>query len=354
MVSMFSHVKRPLLGAVSWALIACFVLSMSTAAVAVPQAKLEEARAAKAKVQELSVEFSKIVDEYNGAAEAYEIAMDKHAKATKKLEKTSARLDEVQGFLNKRAVDMYRSGRFAFVEVLLGTSSFQEFTATWDILSDINQQNAVNIAELTTLRADQIKLKSELSEQEKIAAAKTAEMEEKKTQIEAKIAEQKRIVAGLEDEIAALQAAEAEAARRAAEENTWSPPSGGWDDGGDYVAPPPGNYDGVVAIANQFLGVPYVWGGSSPAGFDCSGLVQYCYAQMGVYLPRTTYGMLGVGSVVSVNDLQPGDLVFPHEGHVGIYAGGGSVIHAPTFGCVVRYDSLYGGFGGFWTARRVN
>ena len=346
--------KRPLTRVVTWALVACFFLSVPLSAGAVPQSKIDEAKAAKAKVEELSVAFGKVVDEYNGAAEAYENAMLKHEKATDKLNKTSARLDEVQGFLNKRAVDMYRSGPFAFVEVLLGAASFTEFTTTWDILSDINQQNAINIAELSTLRAEQVMLKSQLSEQEKIAAAKATEMEEKKSQIEAKIAEQKRIVAGLEAEIAELQAAEAAAAQRAAEEAAvWSPPSYSDGGGGGYVAPPPGNYTGVVAIANQFLGVPYVWGGSSPAGFDCSGLVQYCYAQMGVYLPRTTYGMLGVGSVVSVNDLQPGDLVFPHDGHVGIYAGGGSVIHAPTFGCVVRYDSLYGGFGGFMTARRV-
>jgi len=345
--------NRPLAWVVLVAVATALLLASPLSVSAVPQSKLDEARVAKAKVEELAVVFSQVVDEYNGAAEAYDIAMAKHQEAQEKLAVTSARLDEVQGFLNQRAVNMYRSGPFGFLEVLLGSSTFEQFTTTWDILSDINQQNAVNIAELSTLKAEQIQLKSVLSEQEKIAEAKTKEMEEKKTQIEAKIAEQKRIVAGLEDEIAKLQAEEAAAAQRAAEDAAnqyYDPPS---STGGGYTPPPPGEYSGVVAIANQFLGVPYVWGGSSPAGFDCSGLVQYCYAQMGVYLPRTTKEMLGVGSVVSINDLQPGDLVFPHDGHVGIYAGGGSVIHAPTFGCVVRYDSLYGGFGGFMTARRV-
>src|SRR5207253_10327602 len=76
----------------------------------------------------------------------------------------------------------------------------------------------------------------------------------------------------------------------------------------DGSVAPPSQYTGVVAIAMRYLGVPYVWGGSTPAGFDCSGFVAYVYAQVGVSLPHYTGAQWGVGVPVGRGDLQPGDL----------------------------------------------
>jgi cell wall-associated NlpC family hydrolase len=91
----------------------------------------------------------------------------------------------------------------------------------------------------------------------------------------------------------------------------------------------------------QYLGVPYSWGGSTPSGFDCSGLVAYAYAQVGVSLPHSSYSQYGYGVSVSKDELQPGDLVFfDGLGHVGIYIGGGQFIHAPHTGDVVKISSL--------------
>ena len=102
--------------------------------------------------------------------------------------------------------------------------------------------------------------------------------------------------------------------------------------------------------AARYLGTPYVWGGTSPSGFDCSGFTQYVFKNAaGVSLPRTTYDQINVGTPVAYSDLQPGDLVFPHTGHVGIYIGGGQMIHAPSTGDVVKVSSVYK----FYTARRV-
>ncbi|BDR59605.1 NlpC/P60 family protein [Xylocopilactobacillus apicola] len=101
---------------------------------------------------------------------------------------------------------------------------------------------------------------------------------------------------------------------------------------------------GVVGLAAQYLGVPYVWGGTTPAGFDCSGLVQYVFRQAGVSLPRTTYAQVNCGTAVPMSQIQPGDLLFWGSGsncyHVAIYAGGGQYIHAPAPGQSVTYGSM--------------
>lgn len=102
---------------------------------------------------------------------------------------------------------------------------------------------------------------------------------------------------------------------------------------------------GLIDTAVQYLGVPYVYGGSSPNGFDCSGFVQYVYRQMGVELPRTADIQYMVGVPVSKENLVPGDLVFfagdyVNVSHVGIYISDGNFIHASTtYG--IAYDSLY-------------
>jgi cell wall-associated NlpC family hydrolase len=108
-------------------------------------------------------------------------------------------------------------------------------------------------------------------------------------------------------------------------------------------APPSNAGAAAVAVAMRELGVPYVYGGESPeVGFDCSGLVQWAYAQVGVSIPRVTLEQVRVGTPVSLNDLQPGDLIFMRGdvpvvdfGHVAMYVGGGIEINAPHTGAVV-------------------
>lgn len=96
----------------------------------------------------------------------------------------------------------------------------------------------------------------------------------------------------------------------------------------------------VVKVAKSELGTPYVWGGSSPRGFDCSGLVTWAFAKVGIRLPHYSYSLAHAGSPVN-GRLQPGDLVFrTGYGHVGIYIGRGKMIHSPQTGSYVKISPL--------------
>ncbi|HEX3455316.1 MAG TPA: NlpC/P60 family protein [Gaiellaceae bacterium] len=126
-------------------------------------------------------------------------------------------------------------------------------------------------------------------------------------------------------------------------------------------APPPapvpsGGNTQVVSIAMQYLGIPYHWGGASPqTGFDCSGLVMYVFAQVGISLPHFAAAQYHYGTAVARDQLEPGDLVFfDNLNHVGIYVGNGEFIHAPHTGDVVRITSMSGWYDEHYVgARRV-
>jgi peptidoglycan DL-endopeptidase CwlO len=119
--------------------------------------------------------------------------------------------------------------------------------------------------------------------------------------------------------------------------------------------PSGGGHPAAASIALQYLGVPYQWGGASPdTGFDCSGLVMYVYAQLGVLLPHFAAGQYAYGTPVPRDQLQPGDLVF-FDGlsHVGIYIGNGQMVHAPQTGDVVKISPLSDFGNRYVGARRI-
>ncbi len=200
---------------------------------------------------------------------------------------------------------------------------------------------------LAQIQQHRAELRKAHSEQQTIVAQKVAQ----KQRIESQLASRRQLLSSIKGEIARIRAAE-EAQQRQLAVAARSRLAGAQvpvSDGvgvsastpeGSIVAPP-NVHGGVVGIAMRYLGVPYVWGGSTPRGFDCSGFVAYVFAQIGVSLPHSSYSMYGMGTPVSISQLQPGDLVFfTGASHMGIYIGGGQFIHSPHTGDVVKISSM--------------
>lgn len=152
-----------------------------------------------------------------------------------------------------------------------------------------------------------------------------------------------------EDKEAADLQRQAQAASSAASTSSGSK-SSGKKSGGSVASPAGGNAQAILNEAYKHLGAKYVWGATGPETFDCSGFTSYVYKHAaGIDISRTTYTQIDVGKPVSEADLKPGDLVFPHTGHVGIYVGNGQMIHAPQTGDVIKVSPVYG----FYAGRRI-
>ncbi|TFC42833.1 NlpC/P60 family protein [Cryobacterium sp. TMT1-21] len=156
------------------------------------------------------------------------------------------------------------------------------------------------------------------------------------------LAASKAATKAVADAAAAAAAAEASRQAAAAAMTTYAASYTGPSTADYLAAPAHPSFDlaSVYGVASQYQGVPYVFGGATPAGFDCSGFVMYVYAQFGVSLPHSSTGQGAVGTRISLAEAQPGDLVIM-DGHDGFYAGNGNILHAPYEGASVRVQPIW-------------
>ncbi|HET9114507.1 MAG TPA: NlpC/P60 family protein [Gaiellaceae bacterium] len=266
-----------------------------------------------------------------------------------------ANLSRAQRILAKRLVAIYTSeDQQSSLAVILGARSLDDLISRIETVNSLSKQDSALIHQVAGYRHQIVVRRTLLRRERTRQRALVSERAAERSRIEGRLASERRLYgsvkAQLQQMISQQQAAQAAAAQQArvAAKVQAAAPTGSFgvgDPTGGTV--PSGHYSGVVGIAMQYLGVPYVWGGASPSGFDCSGLVMYVFAQVGVSLPHYTVGQYNYPNAVSVprNELQPGDLVFfAGLGHVGIYVGNGQFIHAPHTGDVVRIDSLNSGW----------
>lgn len=269
-------------------------------------------------------------------------------------------LAAAQDVLAERIRANYTSGATELIDVLFSATTFEDFVSRLYYAGKVTDADAEAIQDVKDLKAELEGQQAALEEQRAQQERLVAEQQQLTDELSGTQAYLQEYTAGLSTEVTALMEqarAEEEAARQAAYEAYLAQQAAEQQaaaNGGDYAGgSSEGGYAGgnhvpsVVDIAWSYVGVtPYVWGGTSPSGFDCSGLTQYCYAQAGYSIPRTTYAQIdqiaALGQLTyNLSDLQPGDLLFPHSGHVGIYCGGGMMIHAPYTGRTVSYDSVY-------------
>ena len=245
---------------------------------------------------------------------------------------------------------------------VLGAGSFSDLVTRVEDVQRIGASEHALLKQVTTAEREISTRQAQLKSEERDAAKLVAQKKQQKAAIEAGLQQRRDLLSSTKGELGHLlherqvhqqQAAAAAAAALAQQqqqqqEQQAPPPSNGGGStgssggGGTYNPPPAGTLgQQAAAIAQQYLGVPYVWGGASPSGFDCSGLVVYVYGRLGVSLPHYTVSLWNSGAHVSRDQLAPGDLVFFYSlDHVGIYLGGGLFIHAPHTGTVVQISSL--------------
>jgi cell wall-associated NlpC family hydrolase len=260
---------------------------------------------------------------------------------------------QAQAALEKRLVAIYTSGEEqSSLAVILGARSLDDLISRIETVNSVSTQDAALIRQVAGFQHQIVQRRSLLHRQRESARHLLAAQAAARDRIEGKLGAARHLYSSvrsqLQQMISQQQAAQAAAAHEARVAATQAgSPVGSFDIGSPSAAPPAGQYGGVVGIAMQYLGVPYVWGGASPSGFDCSGFVMYVFAQVGISLPHYTVAQYNYPNSASVprSDLQPGDLVFfAGLGHVGIYVGNGQFIHAPHTGDVVRIDSLSEGW----------
>jgi len=339
-------------------------------------AKQAEAQSVMGQVQQLDASLERVIQAYDLATvKLNRVRADLKANEGQ-LQIAKQSLKRAQTALSARLVSLYTSGgQSDSLEVLLGASSLDDLVNRFNTANRISSQDTQVLAQVahfnSEVKAREVRLKHATAE----AAALVRERASERASIQGQLSARRALLSSIRGQIAHLQAQEAArqaelrrelAARIAAQQqqapavalsSTVAPVASSSSDSSSVsVGPaPPPTHSSVVSIAEHYLGTPYVWGGASPAGFDCSGLVMYVFAQVGVSLPHSSYAQYGMGSPVSRDQLQPGDLVFfDGLGHVGIYVGGGSFIHAPHTGDVVKISSISGWYASTYVgARRI-
>ena len=322
---------------------ALLIPAMPVAAAPSKAQKMAQARAVKGQVDNLNSQLSVADENYNVAASRYAVLVTQTHAARRRLTRATRRIGVLQLHLGTRASDMYRAGPLGFLDVLLGSKSFDELATLWDVLKGLNRDDANAVAQMKIAKAEYASAHTELVIKKQAAARQRANRQAARNSIRSTLASRQAKLRGIESEIKSIEAAQA-AAAAAASRRAWAS-GGGGGGGGNYPNPTIPAHGSVVAYARSRLGCPYVWAASGPGAFDCSGLTMWCYRQIGISLPHSSRAQINVGQRVSRANLQPGDLVFfgsPIH-HVAMYIGGGMMIEAPYPGARVRIAGAFRG-----------
>ena len=353
----FQRVRKPLVGAIAGLTVFGGILAGHVQA--------DPADDALAKLNELSRQAEQTTEamhsaqlDLNNKLAAQQAAEAKHTADVAAVESAKVQLATFQGSVDKLAAAQYMGGRTDGLDAMLTATSPQglidqlavqrvmasEMSAQMKNYRDLGQQAALAEQESAKSAADA----KTAAEQ---AAAVRADLQSKQSKLQVQIAVVKSqyqvLTPAQRDALAALPPIPAPPpppdAVPPADPNILAAPPEGIPPGD--MAPPGDNPGGgspaaatVIQAALSRIGDPYVWGGSGPNQFDCSGLVMWAFQQAGMSLPHSSQALAQGGQPVSMDQMQPGDLVtyYSDASHVGIYIGDGMMVHASTFGVPVR------------------
>jgi len=335
------------------ALISAAVVSLLVVPASVGQAApIPSAADAQRTISQLQDRVDRATEDYDNARVALARSQDREKRLRAEQATQQLRVDGLQAQVAEFAAAAYRRGRVDVVSSLLQSGSPQMFLDEMSTLDNLSRDQRAQLDQLVAARRV-------LTQQKRTVDAELATQRKTESTLQAhKVA--------IEKDLATWQALKARAdalarARASRATRTAAPPrrraaTSARSTAATHSAAPVGGYAGsasgsaAVALRTAYaqLGKPYQWGAAGPGSFDCSGLMMYSWAAAGVSLPHSSGAQYGSGQHVSRSALRPGDLVFFGSPiyHVGMYVGGGMMIHAPTTGDVVRIAPILSDFVG--------
>jgi cell wall-associated NlpC family hydrolase len=337
--------KRGVLGVTTAALASVSLLSQS--AQAAPDDGKPSISEVKEKVDKLYQQAEVSTQKYNQAEEKTDAQRKKADRSLDEAAERTAKLNDARRTLGNFATAQYRTGSMSQTATLLLTEDPQQFFQQSHVLDRMTgrQKEAVTDFEKQQ-KAAKSKREAATDELASLTASQKA-LKKNKQEVQDKLAEARKLLSKLTAEekarLAKIEKKKQEAARKAAERaeearREAEKGNGGSQGGGSQSS----GVEKVLSYAKQQLGKPYVWGATGPSSFDCSGLTQGAWKAAGISLPRTTWDQVKVGTKVAKSEMKAGDLVFFYDdiSHVGIYVGGGQMIHAPKPGADVTYEDV--------------
>lgn len=363
MIKFKNRITRTMIGV---AVMSSLIVTPAFAAPSVGELESQKA-AAQSQVNSLQSELTGVIVKMDQLESEMADTSEKINQATVDLTAAEAKEAKQYADMKLRIQYMYEEGDNSFLESILTSTSFSEMLNKAEYVTNIHDQDRTMLKEYEETKTEVASLKSSLETKMQDLQTTQTEFDAQKSSLDNTIATKQAEVSDFEQQLAAAEAAAAaeraaaEVARQAAAarsvtstrvnntDSSSNTSSGSANNSNTSNNSAPGNTSTAQTIVNAAysqIGVPYVWGGTSPgSGLDCSGLTQYCHRVAGISIPRTSGDQRDAGMLVT--DPQPGDIAYS-PGHVAIYIGNGQMIEAQQSGtnimvsrvrasCYVRY-----------------